>query len=90
MDGLCAGDLACHDTNLHGDHLFPRDYADGTGATQAREANIESLAIGEHIERACENCHSQYWYPNEKIPDLVITHESDTNVSTPPATAAKN
>jgi hypothetical protein len=26
--------------------------------------------IGENIERACENCHRQYWYPNEKIPDL--------------------
>ena len=25
--------------------------------------------IGEHIERACENCHSHYWYPNEKIPE---------------------
>lgn len=49
------------------------------------------FAIGEHIERACENCHSHYWYPNEKIPELVITHESDTNVSTPPpATTTKN
>ena len=28
------------------------------------------FAIGEHIERACENCHSHYWYPNEKIPEL--------------------
>jgi hypothetical protein len=26
--------------------------------------------IGEDIDRACENCHRQYWYPNEKIPDL--------------------
>ena len=24
--------------------------------------------VGEQIERACEHCHSQYWYPNEKIP----------------------
>jgi cytochrome c556 len=48
------------------------------------------FAIGEHIERACENCHSHYWYPNEKIPELVITHETDSNVSTPPATTAKN
>ena len=48
------------------------------------------FAIGEHIERACENCHSHYWYPNEKIPELVITHESDTNVSTAPATTVKN
>ena len=26
--------------------------------------------IGEDIDRTCENCHRQYWYPNEKIPDL--------------------
>ena len=24
--------------------------------------------VGEQIERACENCHTHYWYPNEKIP----------------------
>ena len=24
--------------------------------------------LGETIERACEHCHSRYWYPNEKIP----------------------
>jgi cytochrome c556 len=26
--------------------------------------------LGEQIEMACENCHKQYWYPNEVIPDL--------------------
>jgi hypothetical protein len=26
--------------------------------------------IGEDLDRACENCHRQYWYPNETIPDL--------------------
>jgi hypothetical protein len=26
--------------------------------------------IGEDIDRACENCHKQYWYPNEVIPDF--------------------
>jgi hypothetical protein len=25
--------------------------------------------IGERIELACENCHSQYWYPGEKRPE---------------------
>ena len=25
---------------------------------------------GEEIDSACENCHKQYWYPNEKIPDF--------------------
>ncbi len=26
--------------------------------------------VGEAIDKACENCHRQYWYPNEKIPDF--------------------
>ena len=26
--------------------------------------------VGEDIDKACENCHRQYWYPNEKIPEL--------------------
>jgi hypothetical protein len=26
--------------------------------------------IGEDLDRACENCHRAYWYPNEKIPDI--------------------
>ena len=48
------------------------------------------FAIGEHIERACENCHTHYWYPNEKIPPVEITSTTDTNISAPPATTAKN
>jgi len=35
--------------------------------------------VGEDIDRACENCHRQYWYPNEKIPDF----PSDAPSSTP-------
>ena len=26
--------------------------------------------VGEDIDKACENCHRQYWYPNEKIPEF--------------------
>ena len=26
--------------------------------------------IGEDLDKACENCHRAYWYPNEKIPDV--------------------
>lgn len=26
--------------------------------------------IGEDLDRACENCHRAYWYPNESIPDF--------------------
>jgi len=31
---------------------------------------------GEDIDRACENCHRQYWYPNEKIPDFPSSQPS--------------
>ena len=27
--------------------------------------------LGAEIERACENCHTHYWYPNEVIPNSV-------------------
>jgi hypothetical protein len=26
--------------------------------------------IGEDLDKACENCHRAYWYPNETIPDF--------------------
>jgi hypothetical protein len=29
--------------------------------------------IGEDLDKACENCHRAYWYPNEKIPDFPDT-----------------
>jgi cytochrome c556 len=58
-------------------------------AAALREAALEVVAavdkkdadkvfeVGEHIERACENCHKHYWYPNEVIPDLPpLTPES--------------
>jgi hypothetical protein len=48
--------------------------------------------IGEHIERACEGCHTRFWYPNEKIPPVKIG--TDTGTATGTATgnepAAKN
>jgi len=28
----------------------------------------ELLRVGGLIERACEQCHSQFWYPSEKVP----------------------
>jgi hypothetical protein len=44
-------------------------------ALQAIDAkNPEKLfEVGETIERACEHCHSNYWYPNEKIPAFPTT-----------------
>jgi len=51
-------------------------------AAALREAALEVVAavdkkdpekvfeVGEQIEQACENCHRQYWYPNEQIPPV--------------------
>jgi cytochrome c556 len=41
-------------------------------AVEARDAD-KVFEVGETIERACENCHSQYWYPNEKIPPVSVS-----------------
>ena len=38
-------------------------------AADARDAN-GLFEAGDRLDTACENCHRQYWYPNEKIPDL--------------------
>jgi hypothetical protein len=38
-------------------------------AIDAKDSNT-LFEIGEHIERACETCHTNYWYPNEKIPEV--------------------
>jgi hypothetical protein len=44
----------------------------GLAALQAIDAKdaTKVFEVGEQIERACEGCHSQYWYPNEKIPSV--------------------
>ena len=41
--------------------------------------------VGEEIDRACENCHKQYWYPNEVIPDF----PSDKATTPAPAPSSK-
>ena len=44
----------------------------GEAVLQAIEAKDSQkvFEIGEQIEVACENCHRQDWYPNEKIPEI--------------------
>jgi hypothetical protein len=44
--------------------------------------------VGEQIEQACENCHKQYWYPNEKIPP-VPGETAETGSKAAPAAPAK-
>lgn len=38
-------------------------------AADAHDAD-RIFEVGEEIENACEGCHKQYWYPNEKLPDF--------------------
>jgi hypothetical protein len=42
---------------------------DALKAIDAKDAQ-KLFELGEAIERACEHCHSTYWYPNEKIPQF--------------------
>jgi hypothetical protein len=44
----------------------------GLAAVAAADAKDPQklFEVGEQIEMACENCHSHYWYPNEKIPPV--------------------
>lgn len=56
-------------TALHDAAMHAYEAADKKDAEKVFE-------IGEEIEQACENCHRQYWYPNEKIPDLPSNTES--------------
>jgi hypothetical protein len=44
-------------------------------AAEARDAD-KIFEVGETIEHACEGCHRQYWYPNEKIPELPLAPAS--------------
>jgi hypothetical protein len=52
-----------HAKALHHAAMLAADAADKKDADKVFE-------VGETIERACENCHRNYWYPNEKIPEL--------------------
>jgi hypothetical protein len=66
MDALIARDRAAWDK--HARALY--DAAMATyRAAEAKDAD-KIFELGETIENACEGCHSTYWYPNEKIPEL--------------------
>lgn len=66
MDVLIAKDRAAWNQrakNLHDASL------EILKAVEAKDAD-KVFELGENIELACEGCHRQYWYPNEKIPEL--------------------
>jgi len=72
MDALIAKDRAAWDK--HARALY--DAAMATyRAAEAKDAD-KVFELGESIEHACEGCHSTYWYPNEKIPELPQFPES--------------
>jgi hypothetical protein len=66
MEALINKDLVAWRKRAHGLHEA------GAAAIQAIDAKDADklFEVGEQIERACESCHSQYWYPNEKIPPV--------------------
>lgn len=43
---------------------------------EAKDAQ-KLFELGADIEMACENCHMQYWYPNEKVSPLPSERQSD-------------
>jgi len=66
MDVLIAKDRAAWQeraTHLHDAAI------EVLAAVDAKDSN-KVFELGEKIEEACENCHKQYWYPNEVIPDV--------------------
>ncbi len=66
MDALIAGDRASWNARakaLH-DVMIPI-----VAAIEAKDSETV-FTLGEQIEITCENCHKQYWYPNEVIPEL--------------------
>lgn len=40
-------------------------------AADAKDAD-KLFEVGEHIEEACEHCHSKYWYPNQQLPPTPV------------------
>ncbi len=64
MDGLIAKDREAWITRA------TRLHEAGLAVLQAIDAKDGNkvFELGTQIEEACENCHKQYWYPNEVIP----------------------
>ena len=57
-------------------------------AIDAKDAQ-KLFEVGEQIDQACENCHKQYWYPNEKIPPVPGETAETGQKGAPPAPAKK-
>jgi hypothetical protein len=79
MDALIAKDRAAwnrHAKDLHAAVM------EAIAAIDAKDSD-KLFEVGEHIERACENCHTTYWYPNERIPAFTPSELAPAAPSTP-------
>jgi hypothetical protein len=47
-------------------------------AAEAKDKD-KLLEVGNDIDEACEKCHLQYWYPNEKRPDAAPSERKSGN-----------
>jgi hypothetical protein len=66
MDALIAKDRASWQMRALALHAAALDVLKAVDTKDSQKV----FEVGEEIERACENCHSHYWYPNEKIPPV--------------------
>jgi hypothetical protein len=66
MDALIAKDRPAWNTRAKALHDVMAQVVQAVDAKDAEKV----FELGEQIEHACENCHRQYWYPNEVIPEF--------------------
>jgi hypothetical protein len=64
MDALIAKDRPAWNARAKALH----DVVSSVIAAIDAKDSVKVFELGEQIEVACENCHKQYWYPNEVIP----------------------
>lgn len=46
-----------------------------------KKESAQLVELGEALDKACENCHRHYWYPNEVIPQFPSGVTAPTNPS---------
>ena len=66
MEVLINKDRAAWEMRAHALHDAALNVVKAVDAKDSQKV----FEIGEDIEVACENCHRQYWYPNEVIPPV--------------------
>jgi hypothetical protein len=77
MDALIAKDRAAWNARAKALHDVMVQVVQAIDAKDADKV----FELGEQIEITCENCHKQYWYPNEVIPEFPSDPPSDAKSS---------